>query len=397
MPESVNEQRTRPPAAGDNELLGPLGEKLMKLPTADRIRALGSLLITLADQEAAAGPQAGGLDAEGLGKRLQRLGEAKAQADDELAAVKADLASRLKQGEAEQQRSAELERIVADQRDRLRAAQTAEAELEQQLVAKNQQLYEAENKVEGLTLQLQRAELKAGDSSKLNELEDGRRELIVQLEELREAYEQLRVDKDQTIEELKSKVGAERASAGAESSEALASLWDRLARAKPPLAPGGVQPSVKSAERLFDAFIELAHFVHDFDQALRPFLNSFIRHHSTLRRPWEVYARSPGLNDTIREVIDVRGGKPASILKMLLRQGLQRWTVAAMIGSDTAIESIAHELEQNLRGEAGMAADLQRRIRDYLRDDGHHVFHQHMRELRGEKLAEAYTHGAYGG
>jgi len=121
-------------------------------------------------------------------------------------------------------------------------------------------------------------------------------------------------------------------------------------------------------------------------------LGSFIKHNAALARPWDVYARSPGLQDVVREIIDVEHGKPAGVLKMRLL-GLQRWTLAAIIGADTAIESIAHELEQHLRGSEGMASDPNRKIKDYIRDDGHHLFHQQIRELRGQKLAEAYTHG----
>jgi hypothetical protein len=153
-----------------------------------------------------------------------------------------------------------------------------------------------------------------------------------------------------------------------------------------------VHPPVQAAERLFDAFIDLARFVHDFDPAIRPFLGSFIKYNPALARPWDVYARSPGLQDVIREVVDAQHGKPAGVLKMRLL-GLQRWTIAAIIASDTAIESIAGELEQHLRTAVGMESDPNRKLRDYLRDDGHHLFHQQIRELRGHKLAEAYTHG----
>jgi hypothetical protein len=370
----------------------PLAAALLKLPEAQGYRLLGSFMLELAGRHEAGARAPGGPDLEGLSKKLQRLGEEKALLDDSLAATKADLAHRAKQLEAEQQRSQELERILADQRARLQTAQKQVVELEAQLVAKNQQLYQAENRVEELNLKLQRAEVRAGDTSRLDALEDGRRELIVQLEDLRQAHERLRIDKDGIIEQLKADLAAARSESGAGGGEALAALWDRLARNKPPLAPGGLHPPLQAAERLVDAFIELARFVHDFDQAMRPFLASFIRHDSVLARPWDVYARSPGLLDMVREVIDVEHGKPAGVLKMRLL-GLRRWTVAAIIGSDTAIESIADELEQHLRGAVGMESDPNRKLREYLREDGHHLFHQHIRELRSQKLADAYSHG----
>lgn len=391
MPESA-EQRGNAAAGTDaGELLGRLGAALLRMPEAERLRMLGTFLVDFAGRQETA-RRGAGPDADGLAKKLQRLGEEKAQLEDALAATKADLLLRAKQLEGEQQRAQEMERIVNDQRTRLQAAQKEVMDLEGQLTAKNERLYEAENEVERLRLQAQRAELKAGDTSRTDRLEEGRRELIVQLEELRAAHEQLRLDKDKLIEQLKAELQSARGAAGGGGEAVLGALWERLAHVKPALAPGGLRPTQQAAERLFDAFIELARFAHDLDQALRPFLGSFIKHNAALARPWDVYARSPGLQDVVREIIDVEHGKPAGVLKMRLL-GLQRWTLAAIIGADTAIESIAHELEQHLRGSEGMASDPNRKIKDYIRDDGHHLFHQQIRELRGQKLAEAYTHG----
>ena len=392
MPESPEHRANRPLDAGIRELFAPLGAALLRLQEAERYRAVAEFLLDLAERPQTAQRSPSGTDAEALAKKLQRLSEEKAQLEDALAAARADLNHRAKQLEAEQQRAQEMERIVGDQRTRLQTAQKEVVELEGQLVAKNERLYQAENEIEQLRLEGQRAELKARDTSRVDTLEDGRRELIVQLEELRAAYEQLRTDKDAAIEQLKAELATARASAGGGGEAILATLWERLARAKPPLARGGLQPTVQAAERLFDALLELCRFVNDFDQAMRPFLTSFVRYNPALARPWDVYARSPGLHDVVREVIDVEHGKPAGVLKMRLI-GLQRWTMAAIIGADTAIESIAHELEQQLRGAVGMEADPNRRLRDYIRDDGHHLFHQQIRELRGQRLAEAYTHG----
>lgn len=397
MAEPVQPRGDHPPNGSGtpgSDLLGPLGSALLKLPEPERFRLLGSFLVDLAARQEAGARPAAGPEAEALSKKLQRLGEEKALLEDALAAAKADLSHRSKQLEAEQQRSTELERIVNDQRTRLQAAQKQAVELEGQLVAKNEQLYQAENQVEQLTVRVQRAQLAADDRSRVDEVEAGRRELIVQLEELRAAHEKLRLDKDAVIEGLKEELAAAQTeTGGARAAEAvLTALWERLARAKPALAPGGVCPAVPAVERLFDALIELSRFAHDFDQAMRPFLGSFVKHNPLLARPWDVYARSPGLHDVVREVIDIEHGKPAGVLKMRLL-GLQRWTLAAIIASDTTLESIAHELEEQLRGSVGLGADPNRRVKDYLRDDGQHLFHEHMRELRGQKLAEAYTHG----
>lgn len=388
MPEP-SEQRSS--SSLDAELSRQLRTALTELPEGRRLLLLASILEEVG-QRAEAAARKPAADADGQAKKLQRLTEEKAQLDDALAATRADLAHRQTQLAAEQQRSAELERIVNDQRTRLQTAQRQVAELEGQLTAKIERLYEVENQVEQLTLQLQRAQLKAGDTARVDTLEEGRRELNATVEELRAALEQSRQDKDAAIERLQAELAAARASTSGGGEVVLAALWERLARARPPLAPGGLKPPQAAAERLVDAFAELARFAHDFDQGVRPFLGSFIRHHGPLARPWDVYARSPGLHDVIREVIDAEHGKPAGVLKMRLL-GLQRWTMAALMGTDASIESIAGELEQQLRSEVGMGNDPNRKLRDYLRDDGHHLFQQHIRELRAHKLAEAYTHG----
>jgi len=72
---------------------------------------------------------------------------------------------------------------------------------------------------------------------------------------------------------------------------------------------------------------------------------------------------------------------------------LQQWCEAAMVGCDSAIESIASELHTHLMGPGGVGSDPGRKIKDFLRDDGHYVFLEHMRELRSLKLAETYGRG----
>ncbi|MBN2447774.1 MAG: hypothetical protein JXO22_13670, partial [Phycisphaerae bacterium] len=104
-------------------------------------------------------------------------------------------------------------------------------------------------------------------------------------------------------------------------------------------------------------------------------------------------AKAAPMDEIIREVIDIEHGKPPAVLKMRLL-ALKRWVLATIIGSDTAIESVAHELEEQMRGDVGMKNDPHRKLRDYIRDDGHQLFHQHIRELRSIKLADVYAHGA---
>jgi hypothetical protein len=388
----TEQRRDSAPDPSALALLEPVRAALAQAPEAQRYRLLAGLLGELADQVAskADGAERERLDA--LAKKVTRLGEEKASLEDTLAATKADLALRAKQLEAEQQRATELERIVTDQRTRLQTAQRQVAEYEEQLVAKNALLHEAENQAEGLAVKLQRAERAAADTSRADAMAESSRGLNVEVERLRGELEQLRKDKDAVIEGLRGELVTARAGAGGGVDTVLRELWERLARAKPPLAPGNQTPPVPAAERLVDTVIELTRFVAELDQAVAPFLGSFTKHNPTVAKPWEVYARSPDLNQVIREIIDAEHGKPAGVCKMRLL-GLKRWIMAAILGGDSALESIAQELEGHLRGPVGMGSDPNRKVKDFIRDDGHQLFHQHIRELRSQKLAEAYAHG----
>ena len=72
---------------------------------------------------------------------------------------------------------------------------------------------------------------------------------------------------------------------------------------------------------------------------------------------------------------------------------LNSWTQAGMVGCDGAIESIASVLQEHLMGSVGAGSDPQRKIRDYIRDDGHELFFQRICELRSQKLAETFGRG----
>ncbi|MCK4340927.1 MAG: hypothetical protein KAY37_04310 [Phycisphaerae bacterium] len=380
------------PDSNTIELFEPLRAVLSQAPETERFRLLASFFVDLADRPLAAADGVEPSQAELLAKKLTRVSEEKALLADTLAAAQADLERGTKQLEAEQQRAEELDRINADQRKRLKSAQDQIAELEGQVVAKNGQLHKAESRVEELAIKLQRAELAAGDTTRVDTLEEAKRSLGTEVEQTRGNMEQLRLEKDAVIEQLKADVLTAKSSSSAGAGSALAVLWDRLARSKPPLAPGGLTPPIQAAERLVDTFIELTRFVQDLDQALAPFLGGFAKHNPAVARPWDVYARSPELQRVIKEIIDAEHGKPAGVVKMRLL-GLKRWTLAATIAGDSAIESIAHELEEQMRGELGMGSDPNRKIKDYIRDDGQELFHQHIRELRSQKLADAYAHG----
>lgn len=382
-------------SAGANRLGESLSSAVAKLPEAERYRLLAELFAGLADRRAASGASAGAAAGEldAVQKKYQRLAEQKALADDALAAAKADLEHQARQADEARARAKELDQRAADQRGRLDAQQKRVSELEDELTSRNARLHEVESELESVKVKLQRAAVAAGDTERIDRLEDGRRELVVQLDEQRAALEQLRKDKDAEIEQLKAERGAAKAASADDGGAAvLAAMWQRLAAARPPLAPGAAKPTPAAAERLVEAFIELIRFVHELDQTLRPFLTSFTRYHQAVARPWDVYNRTQDLQQTVKEIVDVERGKPAAVLRMSLG-ALKRWMVAAIVAGDASLESIGSELEQQLYGN-GKSVDPNRKVRDFLREDGHQLFHQHMRELRSQKLAEAYAKGA---
>ena len=63
-----------------------------------------------------------------------------------------------------------------------------------------------------------------------------------------------------------------------------------------------------------------------------------------------------------------------------------------MIGCDAAIESVASELESFTRRQEafGMGSDPNRKIKEFIRESGPDLFLQHIRELRGSKIAEVF-------
>lgn len=375
-------------------LLEPLRTALTGFDESQRYRLLATLLNGLADGSASrqAGRVPPDQQAEGLGKRIVTLESDLANCEDLLRVARADLSHREKQLELEQVRVKEFQKIADDQRARSDALKKQVADLEAQLVARNNDLHQAESLAETLQLKLQRAELAAGDMSALDSRDEANRKLAAQLDATRAEMAQLRADKDAEIERLKTQV-SETAAQGAGGADAmLRSLWERLAKPKPPLAEGHLTPTVQSAERLVDAFIELARFVHDFDQSMRPFLSEYTKHHPSVKVPWSVYAERDDFYEIIQQTVSPKTGKHVGAIRMKLKL-CRAWAFAAMVGGDSAVRSIASELGNHLRGEHGIAADPNFKIRDYLKNDGPELFQDHMLKLRSEKLAEVYGHG----
>lgn len=382
-----------PGAPGGSGLLEALRGALAGSSEAERYRLVAQLFGELAERSAVAGPGgAAGEAAKSLSRKLQALGEQKAHLEDLLATTKADLAQRTAQLEAEKVRAGEDRRLVAEQRARLEAMQAEREQLEAELTAKNAAAHKAEVERDRLTLALQRAQAAGTDQSRAERLEAGKRELTGELENARAALERLRVDKDAEIDRLKSELARAKAGAVQGADAMLADFWQRLASAKPPLVEGHVPPNVQAGERLVDAFIELVRFVDEFDKSMRVFLDKYTKHHPSVKVPWEVYAKRDDVHTTTRQTIAVEGARPVGLLKMRLRV-LYSWCQSAMIGADSALESIASELETQLRGPLGTESDPNRKVKDYLRDDGHYLFMEHIRELRSRKLAETFGRG----
>ena len=377
-------------AGADAAVLDALRAALSQADEPGRYRLLASLFGELAEGSALAGHGAGRDDrTRALSKKQQDLAEEKARLEDLLATTKADLAQRTAELEAAQVRGAEQQRVLDEQRVRLDAFRSERAELEAELVAKNSALHSAEADNERLQLQVQRAEAAGVDFTRVDQLETDKKELVAELEKVRQALEQLRRDKDAEIEKLKSGVSSARAAAAQGADALLAQLWQRLASAKPPLVEGHIPPTAQAAEHLVDAFAELVRFADNFDKSMRVFLDKYTKHYPSVKVPWEVYARREDVQATARETIAVKSGKPVGLLKMRLRI-LYNWCQAAMIGADSAVESIASELETQLRGPLGTESDPNRKIKDYVRDDGHYLLMERIRELRSQKVAETF-------
>ena len=393
----AEDQRAGGNASGDLAAPPSIEPLLATLAGADepeRYRWLANLLAGLAKQSHGEGKARAGVPAEeieSLSKKVKALSEEKANVVDKLATTKADLDHHSRQLEAEQTRAHELQLIAEEQRGRLEAAQKKVQEIETKLEARNTEIHKAHLEIDDLTLKLQRSEGKGQDQSRLNKLEDDKRGLANEVQSLRAELEQLRVDKGAEIARLNEQMAAAGSGTPDESAVDFPALWKHLASTKPPLVDGHVSPTVQAAERLMDTFIELVQFVDDFDQLIRPFLTQYVRDHPPVRVPWDVYAKRDGARDTIMQIIAPVGGKPPGILRVKLR-GLYKWIEAAMIGCDAAIESVASELESFTRRQEafGMGSDPNRKIREFIRESGPDLFLQHIRELRGSKIAEVF-------
>lgn len=363
---------------------------------AARNRLLGELFAVMAD--AYRGGTTRNDEAEAqlsqLAKKTQDLEKREADLQDQLRTVQADLVHRTSQLEAEKKRAEELQTVNASQRSRIETMQAEATRLESELVNRNHDVHRIEQERESLQVKLQRAELASGDTGQCDNLEEDKRRLQADIAELTSRMEQLRKDKDEEIEALKAdRTGLQQQTAHG-GDALLASMWERLAAAKPAWVPDpGVNPTPQAAERLIDAFIELASFAHRIDQDMRPNLDGFTQSNDEIRKLWNVYKQQCDVAQSIRQTVAASGGKHVGGLKMALRV-CRNWMFAALVSSDSSIEWLAEELRTHLLGPAGAGSNPKATIKDYIRDSGPEQFLENMRRLRGDKLADVYGRGA---
>ena len=392
QPESKGHQRSD--AIRESEVLAPLRAALDDADESGRYRLLASLLGGLADrQDSERGrTRVSEEQIEALRGKTQMLEETKAELEDSLRLARADLSRSQATLEAEQAGGRELRQVADDRSERAEALRKRVAEMEAELVDRNNAVHRAESEKEDLVLRLQRAELAAGDTSSLEQRDEANRQLVRELERVREDADGIRAEKDAEIERLRAELAATGAGKGAEADALLAGLWDRLASAKPALIKGGEQPTVQAAERLVDALIELVRFTDDLDQSMRPFLAEYTRDDPAVKVPWGVYAERAQFRPLVEQVLAPVKGTPAGALRANLKT-CHRWVFSGMLANDVALKSVASELQSQLRGEHGTGADPNMKIMDYVRSDGHELFMDHMLKVRSGKLVEVYGHG----
>lgn len=374
---------------GPSPLLQPLRAMLAGVDLPERQTLLRSLL---ADLGGGNGP-AGADQVEGIKRKYQVLEKDKAGLEDALRLARADLARSQKLLEAEKSRGEELQSVVDDQRGRLSAIEKELGEREAQLTASRAEQHKTERLYEELLLKSQRMEVTAApDDSRVQRLEQSRVEQGKEIEGLRAQLEQLRKDKDAEIARIRAEAAKSSEQSADRGEVVLSSLWKRLAATKPPLVEGHVAPNSQAAERMVDSFIELVRFVDDFDKSMRVFLGRYTKYNPSVKLPWDAYAKGDDLVQFVQRTVAPVGGRPVGPLKMRLRL-LYSWIYAAMVGCDSAVESIGSELQAHLMGPLGAGSDPNRKIRDFVKADGHLLFAQHIGELRSQRLAETYGRG----
>ncbi len=326
-----------------------------------------------------------------ISRKVRSLDEANAVLRDQLSALQADLGSCTSQLEAQNERVAELDRQHTKDSQQIKELLAKSRDTDSDLETRNRDIHQAQLENDQLLLKLQRAELAQEDTSKFDRASKGRHELAAEVESLRSELKALRTSKDAQIVKLNQAIsegGVPREAVGAID---FTELWQALIQADPPLVIALDSPTMQAGQRVMALLIELLHFVDDVDQLVRPFIGKYTRDHQAIQVPWDVYARGDSMRSIVQTVLHPVNGKTAGVAKVRLR-GLYAWLESALIAADVTIESVATELHAYAMQQGGVADDPNRRIKDFLREDGHELFQQHLRLLCSRKLAEAFGH-----
>lgn len=355
-------------------------------------RLLADLLADLSERRGGGGDGQGGEQLKEVSRKLATIQKDKADLEFKLQTAEADLRDREERLGLELARIKDLDARVKDQQSRLSAVEKTRADLEAQLTARSTELHAAELDKEALLLKAQRSAAAAEDRKEAQALEQDNKQLRQQLDALRAELEAARVEKNTRISQLEAELRkAQEAGATAAGDGGLAPLWDRLAKAR--LAPGGVAPSAPAGQRLADAFVDMAAFVGDLDDALRRLLPKYTKRVKPLSMVWQGYAAGESFQQVIAKLLDPASGASLSgILRMKLKV-CAKWANAALIGSDAALEFIESELRNRLqefnRGRGNRAS-----VADFLAGSGHEEFQARMAQLHSDKVAELFQSGA---
>jgi chemotaxis protein histidine kinase CheA len=374
------------------DIVEALKASLLESDEAKRDASLVDILGDFARRAAASSgdPGASAQTAE-LAQRVRTLDEANAVLKDSLAAMQVDLENSNSQLESERERANTSERTLAAEVQRRKEVETQSNEFSVQLELKNREVYEAQVANDQILLKLQRIELAQSDTSKLDRAAEARRELSAEVETLRSEITSLRETKDLQIAQLNRAIAEGGTAPASQNGIDFDVLWLDLAQADPPLVVASDSPTLQAGQRAMQVLIELLRYVDDVDQLVRPFIGKYTRDNQAIQVPWDVYAKGDGMRTIVRTVLQPAAGKPAGVAKVRLR-GLYSWLEAALIAADVTIESVASEFYAFAMGPGGATDDPTRKIKDFLRDDGHELFQQHMRLLCSRKLAEAFGH-----
>lgn len=367
---------------------------LLERAAPDLYRLLAALFAELSRRE---GGQRAKLDEQlaVLNRQLQELQKKNALLDYDLTQARDEQDRATKQFEIEQGHTQKLKKQMEEQRAQMGTGQKDKEGLERQLVAVNERLHQLENENEQWRLRAQRAEQAAGDTSRLEKLEEDKRRLGVDAETARKEADETRRRKDEEIERLKKELETAKAGGGngKAGEAALNGLWQRLATTKPPLIEGHIPPTVQAAERLFDGFIALVRFAHELEQSVTPFLNRYTTYNPALRQAWNAYTQFPGVEQTAKKTVAVQGGMPAGVLNGRLRQ-IKSWALATLLASDDVIHQgfILEKLQEHLN--AARKEDPKRMIKDYLQEGGAEEYYTIVKKIHSERL---FTHFGHGG